>query len=441
LEDIDLNVRNLPVQFLNQLVQPAERQTAVQLQDGRKLVWSEWGPIDGIPVLFCTGAGMNGSLGFGASHLPALGLRLMAIDRPGLGLSDPHLSKTLSSWVDDVRELIHGNQLHPVLAVGFSQGAPFAFALAGAGLVEAIAIVSGQDELTHPSIKPLLHPDVAAMIAAVEQDAAAFEQHFSETATWEGLWQLIITMSAECDRALYLSDSFSQAYQGCLREGFSQGARGYARDLVNAMSAWSLALEDIPIPVDLWYGGLDTSPVHSPDFGATLASRLPQVSHILAPNEGGSILWTRSHDILSKLKSHVLAMNSNIVDVVAWICIRDRQVLCARTTGKDVFYLPGGKREKGESDWEALRREVQEELNVSLIPETLIEVIVVQEVAHGYAQPTQVTMRCFQANYTGEIIANSEIEAIAWLNHIDLDRCAPATQRVLEYLYQQQWID
>ncbi|MEP0820824.1 NUDIX domain-containing protein [Trichocoleus desertorum GB2-A4] len=52
-----------------------------------------------------------------------------------------------------------------------------------------------------------------------------------------------------------------------------------------------------------------------------------------------------------------------------------------------MFYLPGGKREKGESDWEALPREVQEELNVSLIADTLTEVLVVQEVAHGYTEP------------------------------------------------------
>jgi pimeloyl-ACP methyl ester carboxylesterase len=248
---------------------------------------------------------MSSSLGFGATHLPALGLRLLAIDRPGLGLSDPHPNKTLSSWVDDVRELINIRNLHPILAVGFSQGAPFTFALAEARLVEAIAIVSGQDELSHPSSRPLLHPDVAQMVAAVEQDAVAFEQHFSQIATWKGLWQLIVNISAECDRALYLNDSFSQAYQRCLQEGFFQGARGYARDLVNAVSAWSFALEDITIPVDLWYGGLDTSPVHSPDFGVTLAARLPQATHILDPNEGGSILWRRSHDILSKLKSHV----------------------------------------------------------------------------------------------------------------------------------------
>lgn len=111
-------------------------------------------------------------------------------------------------------------------------------------------------------------------------------------------------MSAECDRSLYLSDSFTQAYQRCLQEGFSQGG-GYVRDSVNAMSAWSFALENITIPVDLWYDGLDTSPVHSPDFSVTLAAHLPQATHILDPNEGGSILWTRSHDILSKLKSYV----------------------------------------------------------------------------------------------------------------------------------------
>ncbi len=125
----------------------------------------------------------------------------------------------------------------------------------------------------------------------------------------------------------------------------------------------------------------------------------------------------RSHDILLKLKSRRLAMNSTLIDVVAWICSRDRQVLCARTRGNNVFYLPGGKREKGESDWEALRREVQEELNVSLIAETLTEVMVVQEVAHGYTASTQVTMRCFEADYTGEIMANSEIEAIAWMRY------------------------
>lgn len=246
---------------------------------------------------------MSSWIGFGASDLPNLGLRLMAIDRPGLGLSDPDPTKTLSSWVKDVQELIQTHDLHTVLAVGFSQGAPFAFALAGQGLVQAIAIVSGQDELTHPHLRSLLHPDVASMIEAVQQDATEFEQRFSQIATPEGLWQLIINMSVERDRALYESEPFGTAYRQALQEGFAQGAQGYARDLVNTLSPWPIKLEDITTPVDLWYGGLDASTVHSPDFGATMASRLPNASHIVDLQEGGSILWTRSRDILTKLKS------------------------------------------------------------------------------------------------------------------------------------------
>ncbi|MBW4566317.1 MAG: alpha/beta hydrolase [Mojavia pulchra JT2-VF2] len=276
----------------------------MQLKDGRQLAWSEWGPVDGIPVLFCTGAGMSGWLGFGASELPDLGLKLIAPDRPGVGLSDPHPNKTLSSWVDDTQEFIQANHLDNVLCVGFSQGAPFAFALAECNLVIALAIVSGQDELAHPRLKPLLHPDVERMITAVQLNPVEFEQHFAQMATPDGMWQLIISMSAECDRVLYESDVFCEAYQQALKEGFSQGAHPYARDLVNALSSWSMAVEDITVPVDLWYGALDTSTVHSPDFGATLALRLPNTTHTVDPKQGGSILWTRARDILVKLKSH-----------------------------------------------------------------------------------------------------------------------------------------
>ncbi|MBD3887241.1 alpha/beta hydrolase [Phormidium tenue FACHB-886] len=262
----------------------------MQLQDGRVLAWSEWGSIEGLPVLFCTAAATSGSLGFGANDLPELGLRLIAVDRPGLGASDPHPSKTLSSWVTDICELIQLNHLHLVTAVGFPQGAVFALALAAEGIVESVAIVSGQDELVHSCIRPLLHADVRQMIAAVEQDATAFKQYVSQSATWEQMWQFIISLSAERDHLLYLAPSFSQAFQRGLQEGFAQGAQGYARDLVDAVRSWSFAVEDIKIPVDLWYGGLDTSTVHSPDFGTILASRLPRATHTIDSNEGGSIL-------------------------------------------------------------------------------------------------------------------------------------------------------
>lgn len=119
------------------------------------MAWSEWGRPDGLPVLFCTGAALSGSLDFGARDLPDLGLRLLASDRPGLGWSDPDPGKTLASWVEDIRELVEAEGLGVPLAVGSSQGAPFAFALAGGGLVGALSIVSGQDQLARSEPRPL----------------------------------------------------------------------------------------------------------------------------------------------------------------------------------------------------------------------------------------------------------------------------------------------
>jgi pimeloyl-ACP methyl ester carboxylesterase len=285
-------------------VTPPERHAAVRLPDGRALAWAEWGPADGRPVLFCTGAGMSGWLGFGAPALPALGLRLLAIDRPGLGGSDPDPGKTLRSWAADVRALIAAQRLAEVTAVGFSQGAPFALTLAGHGLVRAVAIVSGQDDLAHPRLAPLLPAEVAAMVATARDDPAGFERRFARAATAEGLWQLVLSMSGARDRGLYASAAFGAAFRRALDEGFARGAAGYARDLVNALGPWPVAPEDVAVPVDLWYGAQDTSPVHSPDLGATLASRLPSASRTVDPAEGGSILWTRARDILVALRRH-----------------------------------------------------------------------------------------------------------------------------------------
>lgn len=283
---------------------PPERGDSILLPDGRRLAWWEWGPEGGDPILFCPGAATSGRLGFGADVLEDLGLRLLAVDRPGVGRSDPHAEKTLDSWAEDVAELIGARRLGHPLGLGFSQGAPFALALAGRGLLRRVAIVSGQDQLSHPALRPLLHPEVAGMIAAIERDPAGFARDLASRADAEGMWQLVIGMSSEHDRAVYQRDGFSRPFRQALEEGFAQGADGYARDLVNALGPWPVPPEEITIPVDLWYGAHDASPVHSPDLGVTLAARLPAAWRRLESGEGGSILWTRSHDILARLRGH-----------------------------------------------------------------------------------------------------------------------------------------
>jgi len=64
-------------------------------------------------------------------------------------------------------------------------------------------------------------------------------------------------------------------------------------------------------------------------------------------------------------------VDTTLIDKLAWIYLKDKKILMARSAGKDVFYISGGKRELGESNEEALRREVTEELTVVLRPPSI----------------------------------------------------------------------
>ncbi len=59
------------------------------------------------------------------------------------------------------------------------------------------------------------------------------------------------------------------------------------------------------------------------------------------------------------------------IDKIAYIHTEQGKVLMSRSKGKTKYYIPGGKREIGETDEETLIREISEELNVKIIPSTI----------------------------------------------------------------------
>ncbi|WP_230406062.1 NUDIX hydrolase, partial [Plesiomonas shigelloides] len=84
-----------------------------------------------------------------------------------------------------------------------------------------------------------------------------------------------------------------------------------------------------------------------------------------------------------------------IIDKLAWILIRDGKLLTVRSKGKSLFYLPGGKREAGESDEQALLREIKEELDVDLIPETIKYIGTFEAQADGKSEGVTVKLTCY----------------------------------------------
>ncbi|MDO8953724.1 MAG: NUDIX domain-containing protein [Gammaproteobacteria bacterium] len=129
------------------------------------------------------------------------------------------------------------------------------------------------------------------------------------------------------------------------------------------------------------------------------------------------------------------------IDKLAWVCIKDKQLLGARSKNNATYYIPGGKRELGESDAEALTREIKEELSVDLLPATITYLETFKAQAHGKPDGVNVKITCYLAEHIGEVQANAEIEEIIWLNHKDKESCSLVVKIIMDWLKSEGMIE
>ncbi len=87
-----------------------------------------------------------------------------------------------------------------------------------------------------------------------------------------------------------------------------------------------------------------------------------------------------------------------------------RLLLVSKRAAPDVFYLPGGKPEAGESAEECVRREVREELGADLASLEFDHTIHAPAALEG----VPMAMDVFRAELVGTPSAAAEIAAIAW---------------------------
>jgi 8-oxo-dGTP pyrophosphatase MutT (NUDIX family) len=123
---------------------------------------------------------------------------------------------------------------------------------------------------------------------------------------------------------------------------------------------------------------------------------------------------------------------TGVIDTVAWVHLEDGRILCARPRGKEVFYVPGGKREGTESDLQALVREIAEELTVALRPATVRHAGTYQA---GHPDGAVVRMACYTGEYSGTLTASSEIDELAWFGYADRPRVPPVDQLLFDDLH------
>ncbi|MER5502691.1 MULTISPECIES: NUDIX domain-containing protein [unclassified Streptomyces] len=125
---------------------------------------------------------------------------------------------------------------------------------------------------------------------------------------------------------------------------------------------------------------------------------------------------------------------SGLIDTVAWVRVENGRILCARSRGKDVFYIPGGKREGRETDLETLLREVEEELDVAILPATVSHMGTYEAQAHGHPDGVVVRMSCYTGDYRGTLAVSNEIEEMAWFSYADRPLVPPVDQLLFDDL-------
>ncbi len=129
------------------------------------------------------------------------------------------------------------------------------------------------------------------------------------------------------------------------------------------------------------------------------------------------------------------------IDKLAFIDLKEKKILSTLSLGKSVWYIPGGKRESGESDQEALIREVKEELSVQLISETITHYGTFEAQAHGKPEGTLVRMTCYTGKFSGELIAAAEVAEYRYVDYSWKEKSSAVDQLIFDDLYAKGLIE
>ena len=281
----------------------------MKLSDGRTLGYAEYGSLRGVPVFYFHGfPGSRLEAAIVEDELVDLDMHLVAIDRPGMGLSDYQRSRTILDFPEDVQELAEYLGFENYGVLGVSGGGPYAIACAckiPSETLTGCAVVSGSGpyHLTKDGLglgeKVVLFvaknlPWLFRFILWLQLGRSVtnmdwWEENYSKLGRGVPVTDERI-LNSRCVKASIIAKSI---------EAFRQGCRGLVTDFQLYSEDWGFKLSEIPYEnkVSIFHGELDKNvPISS---AKSLSEEIPKCKTEFYPDEGHlSVLINKFEEIM-----------------------------------------------------------------------------------------------------------------------------------------------
>lgn len=284
----------------------------IQLADGRKLGYDERGPLDGKPLFYFHGSPssrLESTLYIDDELLHSLNVRLIVVDRPGIGLSDFQPDRRQLDWPSDVLALADHLKIEHFPILAYSLGGPYGAACAYAisERLTQVGIVSGAALFTIPELVKNVNEGTRRFLNMPREKPWVSRLYLG---LMLGVMPRIapgsfvagaVSVLPEPDRKIVLADpEFQKGFIAMVREAMRQGTRGAFQESLLTVTGYGFRLQDIQTPILLWHGEADINiPMEMARF---MAAAVPNCEARFYPNEGHLSLFKKhAEEIISAL--------------------------------------------------------------------------------------------------------------------------------------------
>jgi pimeloyl-ACP methyl ester carboxylesterase len=270
--------------------------STLSLLDGRKIGYAQYGDLGGKPVICLHGIlGSRLENALFDANARELGIRIIGIERPGMGLSSPDArplkDKSMLDHAHDVQLLVEHLHLKDYAVLGTSGGAPYAFACASflpsspsRPRLRAVSVVTplGLSDMSQAWPAPLVflnkHLDLRWLIKMMIARGPVWDLQLSDEERMEGFRQGFDLKKAHpADLETTARPDYPDMVELFIkssREAISQGWQGFLNDSAILSADPGFRIQDIDpkLPIQIWCGTDDTNV--SPKAGQEYVERL-----------------------------------------------------------------------------------------------------------------------------------------------------------------------